>query len=335
MGDDLLNDFHEVRECEYKGEHYSVRDNGAIMRHPSKSGLVRALDGKWMFGKKDEKTGYMIFASNVRVHIVVATAFYGAHDSTKMVVDHIDTNRCNNRVQNLRWCTRLENALNNPITRKRIEWLCGGDITKFINDPSCLRADSQGADISWMRTVSSEEAKAAYENVMRWAKAKPASVGKGAGKASEGKKDKSWIFHAEQYPEELEIISAKSPLSAVQVKWRTPSDFVKCPEVVSEFGLCQYAERLKPGEVFASNSYCDSIVIEAELSEDKTFIVARTENATNVIKSGGAVVKIFIKDGRYVHESLGTFFTEEGAQKEYTLALGREWTGGDTFDDFC
>ncbi|MBQ5790819.1 MAG: HNH endonuclease, partial [Thermoguttaceae bacterium] len=34
-----------------------------------------------------------------------ATAFYGAHDPTKFVVDHKDTNRCNNRVENLRWFT--------------------------------------------------------------------------------------------------------------------------------------------------------------------------------------------------------------------------------------
>ena len=30
---DLLNDFNEVRECDFKGEHYSVRDNGAVYRH--------------------------------------------------------------------------------------------------------------------------------------------------------------------------------------------------------------------------------------------------------------------------------------------------------------
>ena len=333
MCDDLLNEFHEVRECDYKGEHYSVRDNGAIMRHPSKSGRIRALDRKWTFGKKGQ-SGYMIFASNVRVHIVVATAFYGAHDSTKMVVDHIDTNRCNNRVQNLRWCTRLENALNNPDTRRRIEWLCGGDISKFITDPSCLRIDSKGTDISWMRTVSSEEAKAAYENVMRWAKVAPTGATQETSTVAGEKKDKSWMFHSNQHPEELGIVSAKSPLSAVQLKWRTPTDFVKCPTIVTEAGLCEYAAGLKPGEVFARNSYGESIVAEAELSVDKTFIVVRTENKSNGVK-GDAVAKVFIKDGRYVHESLGTFFFEDGAQKEYTLALGREWSGGDTFDDFC
>jgi hypothetical protein len=28
-----LDDYNEVRECVYKNEHYSVRDNGAVMRH--------------------------------------------------------------------------------------------------------------------------------------------------------------------------------------------------------------------------------------------------------------------------------------------------------------
>ena len=29
--DSLLDSYSEVRECDYKGEHYSVRDNGAVM----------------------------------------------------------------------------------------------------------------------------------------------------------------------------------------------------------------------------------------------------------------------------------------------------------------
>ena len=33
MGDEeLINQFPEVKECEYKGRHYLVRDNGAILR---------------------------------------------------------------------------------------------------------------------------------------------------------------------------------------------------------------------------------------------------------------------------------------------------------------
>ena len=35
------------------------------------------------------------------VHRIVATAFHGEQPSVKHIVDHIDTNRRNNRVENL------------------------------------------------------------------------------------------------------------------------------------------------------------------------------------------------------------------------------------------
>ena len=34
-------------------------------------------------------------------------------------------------------------------------------------------------------------------------------------------------------------------------------------------------------------------------------------------------------------ESIRTFFSEEGAEKYYTLSLGKEWTGGDVMEDYC
>ena len=46
-----IDDYKVEVSCEYKGETYSVRDNGAIMRHPKKGGRTRSLDGKWTFGK--------------------------------------------------------------------------------------------------------------------------------------------------------------------------------------------------------------------------------------------------------------------------------------------
>ena len=30
---EMIDEFKDVRECDYKGEHYSVRDNGAVLRH--------------------------------------------------------------------------------------------------------------------------------------------------------------------------------------------------------------------------------------------------------------------------------------------------------------
>ncbi|MDR2911362.1 MAG: HNH endonuclease, partial [Bacteroidales bacterium] len=139
-----IDDFKQEIECIYKEEKYSVRDNGVVLRHPRDNGRVRPTDNQWTFGKPNDKTGYMEIAS-VRVHIIVATAFYGIKPTKEYVVDHIDTNRRNNRVENLRWVTRLENALNNPITRKRIILRCGS-IEAFLANPSLLRESDVDAD---------------------------------------------------------------------------------------------------------------------------------------------------------------------------------------------
>lgn len=48
----------------------------------------------------------------------------------KQFVDHIDTNRSNNNVSNLRWVTRLENN-NNPITLSKLK-LSARDISKPV-----------------------------------------------------------------------------------------------------------------------------------------------------------------------------------------------------------
>ena len=168
----MINDYTEVKECVYKDECYSVRDNGAVMRHLREGKRPRKDDDVWTFGIKNPRNGYMHFgnANGHRVHIIVATAFLGARDSKIYVVDHIDTNRCNNRVENLRWFTRLENALNNEITRNKIIYLCGS-IEAFIENPSILRERLVGEpSLEWMRTVTKEEAAIAYENIKQfWA----------------------------------------------------------------------------------------------------------------------------------------------------------------------
>lgn len=165
-----INEYTRETTCEYKGEVYSVRDNGAVMRHAREGKKARKLDNVWTFGTKDKARGYMMISSH-RVHIIVAKAFIPGNEDGKMVVDHIDTNRCNNRVENLRWLTKLENVLRNEATLKRVTYLCGGDINKFIENPSCLQ-DLTGSnqDIMWMRTVTPEEARLAMERISSWAK---------------------------------------------------------------------------------------------------------------------------------------------------------------------
>lgn len=45
-----VDDYKEVKDCIYKDEHYSVRDNGAVMRHQRVGMRKRKLDGVWSFG---------------------------------------------------------------------------------------------------------------------------------------------------------------------------------------------------------------------------------------------------------------------------------------------
>lgn len=162
-----VNDFKQEVECIYKEEKYSVRDNGAVFRHPRGNKRLRKYDNFWTFGKPNDTHGYMEIAS-VRVHIIVATAFHGSRPSKEYVVDHIDTNRRNNRPDNLRWVTRLENALENPITRKRIIMRCGS-IEAFLANPSMLRESDVTPDFSWMRTVTDAEAQISKERLLAWA----------------------------------------------------------------------------------------------------------------------------------------------------------------------
>lgn len=352
--DSILDDYTETKDCWYKEEHYSVRDNGAVFRHAQNLSKPRKLDGQWTFGKKNEKTGYMAVGGH-RVHIIVATAFYGKHDSKKDVVDHIDTNRCNNRVDNLRWLTRLENALNNPVTRKKITYLCGGDIQKFIDDPSCLR-DLAGAnqDVMWMRTVSSEEAKAAYLRVMKWAQepgrpvAHEGSIGEWIYTPVRENKGKgnNTLFFDESYqennlygqPENEDILSGEADYlsksltpDAMQRNWRTPTEFPLCPSGQSDGPLVKYLDNLGKGAIISKNQYTVHFIDEFALCPDNLLIV-RTHAGEGIKRF--SIISITFEKGMYIHEG-ETFFKEQGAQKAFTLKQGLEWKGGEGIDDYC
>lgn len=162
-----IDNYQEEKKCEYKNRLYSVRDNGAVYRHHKEGAKPSLYDDSWTFGKMDLSTGYMMIASE-RVHRIVATAFYGTPEFPDLVVDHIDTNRCNNRPENLRWVTRLQNTLDNPITRAKIELICGS-IEAFIENPALLYGhESEDYNFSWMRCVTRDEAKASYERWVEW-----------------------------------------------------------------------------------------------------------------------------------------------------------------------
>lgn len=98
----------------------------------SNQGRVKSLTRMWRNGKRREEKmlkefiylGYVHVTlckdgkqKQYRVHRLVAMAFI-PNPENKDFVDHIDTDRKNNNVENLRWVTRQENQ-ENPISLKK------------------------------------------------------------------------------------------------------------------------------------------------------------------------------------------------------------------------
>ena len=198
MSQMFIDQFDREVTCKYRDEIYNVSDNGAVLRNSRVGKRTRPTDNKWTLGKPNRRTGYVEIAS-VRVHRIVATAFYGVPPTKEQViVDHIDTNKQNNRPENLRWVTRLENILLNPITIKRIEGICKCSIESFIANPQKYRdlLSKAPTDIRWMRTVSSAEAQECLKNLSNWAQTDKPLLGKTLGE---------WIFYRNQVHSEERI----------------------------------------------------------------------------------------------------------------------------------
>jgi hypothetical protein len=300
------------------------------LRYPRDSKRPRQTDNKWTFGKPNVKTGYMEIAS-ISVHSIVATAFHGVRPTKGHVVDHIDTNKRNNRPENLRWVTRLENVLLNPITAKRIIKNCGS-IEAFLADPSKFRDKFQEPNYKWMCTVSNQEAQISLERLLGWAKSDKRPSGGSLGK---------WILYrgtmqnqqVDTIPKVPDLIRAKT-LNALQRNWRVPSEFPCCPQAYADEPLKAYADRLKTGSVFCQNDTYSSLVSKSTISDDRRslYVISESTEGENAVKPW-ALARITYEDGLFVHTNLHNFFTQEGAEKQYYLAQGLEWTGGESMDD--
>lgn len=322
-----IDDFERQVDCVYKNERYSVRDNGAVFRFSPESKRMRPTDNQWTFGNPNEKKGYF-YLSSEPVHRIVATAFHGPQPSEKHIVDHIDTNQKNNRPENLRWLTRLENLLLNPVTLSRIIYKYGS-IDNFLADPSKPVNGVLEQNFDWMRTVTKEESDNTMKNLLNWAR---------QGKIPTGGQLGEWIFSnlepIEVDIEESQITDSLTP-NAVQKNWKTPSLFPCCPQEISNNAILTYTENLKTGKIFSQNQYAISIIEDFAIAKDENTLWVKCQSGNVHDIKPFSLAQITYENDSFVHASLGSFYKREGAEKQFTLAQGLEWTGGDTVDDFC
>ncbi|MBW8683461.1 HNH endonuclease signature motif containing protein [Chitinophaga rhizophila] len=321
-----FDDFASEKQCVYKGELFTVRDNGAVFRHARDGKRLRKDDNRWTFGEPNQD-GYLVISS-IGIQRIVATAFHG-EPAKGMVADHIDTNRKNNRPGNLRWVTRLENIILNPFTAKKIAHICGS-VEAFLSNPGAF--DFPDADFRWMKTVTESEAQNSKARFLAWAEKD--------NYPSSGRPIDDWIFRDRYYipDEEVEpepdLVASKTP-NAVQRHWITASEFPCCPQTVLADPIGSYAKNLETGNIFCRNIYNEVQVVSIATSIDNTTLWVLGEDVTpNAIKPW-LLGKVTYENDLFVHSSVGSYFERNGAEKNFALAQGQEWSGGNTLNDFC
>jgi len=322
MSEINVDNFNDEVNCVFKGEAYSVRDNGALLRHQRNGKRVRALDNNWTFGKENSSNPYLHIAG-IRVHRIVATAFHGEPPDPKYVVDHIDSNCRNNRPENLRWLTRLENSLSNPATRKKIEYLCGS-VEAFLDNPSMLNDLHLEPNIAWMRTVNPEEASNCKVRMDVWANSKTRQKRTlGAGKRERSFGDR--VYKPLQKWEvglagEPGLDLALTPWCA-QYMWRADAYFPCCPRTPGSNPIEDYFRNIKHGTVIAYSDheeFCPKLtVFEFVLRKAGTsiLVMTRTEDGRWVI------IGIEFHDGsrHFIHFILGSYSSKHEAGEEFSL----------------
>ncbi|UXN72865.1 hypothetical protein N8D56_17305 [Devosia sp. A8/3-2] len=118
--------------------------------------------------------------------------------------------------------------------------------------------------------------------------------------------------------------------SAVQARWKVPTEFPSCPDEFTDDGLMLYASRLSFGTAFAKNDLSTSLVVEHRLHDDDLIVLTRF--AGEAIKDW-AVAHISVLDGRFLHRSEFTFYTLQGALKHFCELAGEQFE--ESMDDYC
>ena len=137
---------------------YQVYEDGRVFSIRSK---------KWK-AQLNHSNGYMMVSlakdnkdTKHRVHRLVALC-YLENPENKKDVDHIDGNRKNNHVSNLRWATRSENLRNSFLRSDNKSGHKGVDWCESRNKwRACIRLNSKHTHLGYFETK--EEAAAAYQ----------------------------------------------------------------------------------------------------------------------------------------------------------------------------
>lgn len=150
-------DLDNYRNGEFKGL-YKVSSFGRVFSVKNNKILKPRAVGKGYLKVALCKTGY---CKQVKIHRLVATEFI-PNPENKPCIDHVDNNKKNNNVNNLRWVTHQEN-MNNEIT------LANMTNGKYVVIPYCILDNGDKLPLAVYKGLSEakREVKSYSENVSR------------------------------------------------------------------------------------------------------------------------------------------------------------------------
>jgi hypothetical protein len=202
------------------------------------------------------------------------------------------------------------------ITKKKIE--------EILSDVSIFQSIDV-PNLNWMKQVTQKDAEQCLQKYIDLKFSTPDEI-----------EQLDWC--SSQKRQEIKKMNPRFNLSlthnAVVEGNMMPSYFPCCPHGNLEDPLQTYFENLKSGNVYYMNSHYKVFVSETVLHEKKIIVKGESGDMENAIKPW-SISTITYENGLFVHSLYRTCFREDGADKYFTILQGKEWTGGNIFDDFC
>lgn len=133
---------------------------------------------------------------------------------------------------------------------------------------------------------------------------------------------------------EQRVAKIFSPADNIEQRnWATPTEFPMCPAGMPDDPLEVYRSRLTLDGLFCRNRYGDSFLKDVGYNPERDALIVMTHQPDGFKE--WYLCGIYIENGKYVHESIGSFFHEDGARKYFIIHTGGVWTGGEVYDDYC
>jgi len=186
-------------------------------------------------------------------------------------------------------------------------------------------------DTRWMRTVTPQESRNCYENLLHWAEEDSVRPTEKRGVIGE------WIyqkrFFAECNKDKHLVYTLTENAVHDKSRMKLPSKYPCCPSGEHEHTLNEYLNNLKTNSLFFKTDYSESLVEEAVIFKD-TLIVRTRAADPNAVKKFH-VMTITLVNNIFVHELYSSCFSEDSSKKYFTILQGKDWEGGTVLDDFC